>query len=409
MAEAEQRPVVVLGVTGGIAAYKAIEVCRLLVDAGCHVAPVLTRDACRFVTPLTFTALASEPAQTELYEGASPIPHTRLGQAADLIVIAPATAHLIGRLAHGLADDLLTNTVLASRAPVLLAPAMHTEMWEQASVQANLATLLARGVATVGPAEGRLAGGDHGQGRMSEPSDIAAAALTRLAEVGRPLDLAGRRVLISAGGTREAIDPVRFISNRSSGKQGHALAEAAAARGASVALVTTTSLAASGADELVRVETAAEMLTAVTKLAEDADVIIMAAAVADFRPVGPGGAKLKKEQGTPSIELEPTEDILASVVAGRRAGQVIVGFAAETDHVLEHARDKLARKGCDLLVANDVSAPGAGFDHDTNEVVLLDADGSEEPVALRSKRAVADAVFDRVLVHLERSGDVRTS
>jgi phosphopantothenoylcysteine decarboxylase/phosphopantothenate--cysteine ligase len=405
MDEERHRPFVVLGVTGGIAAYKAVEICRLLVDAGCHVAPVLTRDACRFITPLTFTALASEPAQTELYDGASPIPHTRLGQAADLIVIAPATAHLIGRYANGLADDLLTNTLLATRAPVLLAPAMHTEMWEQPSVVANLATLTERGTRIVQPISGRLAGGDVGKGRLADPAEIVATALVILAEKGQITDLAGRRVVVSAGGTREPIDPVRYISNRSSGKQGHALAEAAAARGAEVTLVTTTRLGAEGVADVIEVETADEMREAITRASAGADVVVMAAAVADFRPRCVTPSKIKKEGGMPMIELEPTDDILSELVAGRSEGQVIVGFAAETDRVLEHARAKLARKGCDLLVVNDVAAPKVGFDHPTNEVTILEADGTESVVALTTKRAVADAVFDRVVAHLARTGD----
>jgi len=407
MAEA-RRPFVVLGVTGGIAAYKAVEICRLLVDAGCHVAPVLTRDAVRFITPLTFTALASEPAQTELYDGLSPIPHTRLGQAADLIVIAPATAHLIGRYTHGLADDLLTNTLLATTAPVLLAPAMHTEMWEQPSVAANVALLRERGVQIVEPEEGRLAGGDRGRGRLAEPALIVDAALEILAVGGQALDLAGRRVVVSAGGTREPIDPVRYLSNRSSGKQGHALAEAAAARGAHVVLITTTQLAAQGVDEIIEVETAAELASAMTSEAPKADVIIMAAAVADFRPSSVGERKIKKRNGTPNIELEPTEDILAGLVETRRAQQIIVGFAAETDKVLEHAREKLEAKGCDLLVVNDVADPNAGFEHDTNEVTILERGGAEVTVELTTKRQVADAVFDRVIAHLARLGDRET-
>ena len=412
MSENASTPFVVLGVTGGIAAYKAVELCRLLVDAGCHVAPVLTADAGRFITPLTFTALASEPTQTELYGGLSPIPHTRLGQAADLIVVAPATAHLLARYSAGLADDLLTTTLLATRAPVLLAPAMHSEMLEQPSVLANLATLRSRGVKTIGPETGRLAGGDSGAGRMSEPAAIAGRALEILSAAGRPTDLAGCRVLISAGGTREPIDPVRHLSNRSSGKQGHALADAAIARGAWVTLVTSSNapLDAEKSERLtvVRIETAAEMLAAMTSAASDADVVVMAAAVADFRPKVAEEQKIKKDEGVPTILLEPTEDILAALVLCRADGQVIVGFAAETDDVLAHGRAKLERKRCDLLVVNDVSAPATGFDHDTNEVTILEAGGGETTVTLRSKRAVADAVFDRVIRHLEATGGNKT-
>lgn len=399
MPDERGRPFVVLGVTGGIAAYKAVELCRLLVDAGCHVAPVLTKDACRFIQPLTFTALASEPAQTELYDGASAIPHTRLGQAADLIVIAPCTAHLIGRYANGLADDLLTNTLLATRAPVLLAAAMHTEMWEQVAVQENLATLRRRGSHVLEPAEGRLAGGDSGKGRMIEPAEIAAAALEILRSQ-RPPDLAGLNIVISAGGTREPIDPVRYLTNRSSGKQGHALAEAAVARGATVTLVSASGMpvraVGQGSLTQVRVETAKQMHEAMLGASKGADVVIMAAAVADFRPKDPSSSKVKREKGTPKVKLEATEDILADLVAGRGAGQIIVGFAAETDNALEYGRAKLARKGCDLLVVNDVSAPQTGFDQDTNEVVILGVDGPEEQVAMASKRTIADAIFDRV-------------
>ena len=396
-----QKPFVVLGVTGGIAAYKAVEICRQLVDAGCHVAPVLTADAQRFIAPLTFTALASEPAQTELYGAPSKIPHTRLGQSADLILIAPATANLIGRYANGLADDLLTNTLLATRAPVLLAPAMHSEMWEQASVQDNIRLLASRGVEIVPPASGRLAGGDIGQGRLAEPSDIVAAALNLLAVRNRPADLAHRRVVISAGGTREAIDPVRFLSNRSSGKQGHALAEAAVARGADVVLVTTASSPVRplgpGSLEVCSVESAAQMHEAMLRFAKDSDVVIMAAAVADFRPVAVADIKIKKTNGLASLELEETEDILADLVAHRGVGQVVVGFAAETNDVEQHALAKLKRKGCDLLVVNDVSAPEVGFDHDTNAVTILSARGSVERVELASKRTIADAVFDSIV------------
>ena len=402
MATADGRPFVVLGVTGGIAAYKAIELCRLLVDAGCHVAPVLTEHATRFVGALTFSALASEPAQTELYGADSVIPHTRLGQSADLVIIAPATAHLLARYAAGFADDLLTATLLATRAPVLVAPAMHTEMWEQPSGVDNLSLLRRRGVEVVEPEVGRLAGGDEGAGRLADPATIAEAALAIL-DRHQTADLEGRTVVISAGGTREPIDPVRFLTNRSSGKQGHALALAAAERGATVVLVTSSSLPAPPGVRAVRVETAAQMHEAMLPEAERADVVIMAAAVADFRPASPAATKVKRERGTPQIVLEPTADILGDLVARRKTGQVVVGFAAETDQVLEHAAAKLARKGCDLLVVNDVSAPSVGFDHDTNAVHILAADGSSHAVALSSKRAVADRILDRVSDHLNHS------
>jgi phosphopantothenoylcysteine decarboxylase / phosphopantothenate---cysteine ligase len=395
---------VVLGVCGGIAAYKAVEVCRRLVDAGVHVVPVLTSEATRFVGAVTFSALASEPVQTSLWDEASPIPHTRLGQTADLIVVAPATAHLMARYRAGLSDDLLTATLLATRAPVLLCPAMHTEMWEHPSVQENLAVLEQRGVHVVRPEVGRLAGGDSGEGRLADPAVIAARALALLGQ--QPVahgDLAGRHVVVSAGGTRESIDPVRFLTNRSSGKQGHAVAEAAARRGATVTLVTASdrplSGAATAAVTRVAVESAADMEAAMADACVGADVVIMAAAVADFRPKEVAERKLSKEDGLPDLVLEPTPDILLGLVARRTPGQVVVGFAAETNDVLERGRRKLTRKGVDLLVVNDVSAPGAGFDHDTNAVTILGDDGSVIEVPMRSKQAVADAVLDSVIAH----------
>jgi phosphopantothenoylcysteine decarboxylase / phosphopantothenate---cysteine ligase len=401
-------PRVVLGVAGGIAAYKAVEVCRRLVDAGVHVTPVLTQDATRFVGAVTFSALASAPAQLSLWDEDSPIPHTRLGQSADLIVIAPATAHTIARYAAGLSDDLLTATLLATRAPVLLCPAMHTEMWEHASVRANLETLERRGVEIVPPESGRLAGGDEGEGRLADPAVIVSRVLRRLRERSGSapgnLDLAGRRVVVSAGGTREPLDPVRFITNRSSGKQGHAIAAAAARRGADVTLVTASPLAmppdVTPTVTRVDVETAADMEAVLGRVAPEADVVIMAAAVADFRPKASAETKLSKDDGMPELVLEPTPDILSGLAATRRAGQALVGFAAETHDAVERARRKLERKGVDLLVVNDVSAPGAGFDHDTNAVVILSADGRTTDIPLTSKNAVAEAVLDSVIAHL---------
>jgi phosphopantothenoylcysteine decarboxylase/phosphopantothenate--cysteine ligase len=393
-----RQPVVVLGVSAGIAAYKAIEVCRRLVDAGVYVAPVLTERATRFVGRATFDALASEPAQISLWDEASPIPHTRLGQRADLIVVAPATVDLLARYAGGLADDLLTTTLVASAAPVVVCPAMHTEMWEHPSVQHNLSVLRGRGVTVVPPEEGRLAGGDSGAGRLADPAVIVATVLDLLAAPGGDSrhDLAGVRVVVSAGGTREPIDPVRFITNRSSGKQGHALAAAAARRGAHVTLVTASVRPVSDGVVVERVETAAEMEAAMLARAGQADVVIMAAAVADFRPKVATDTKLHKADGVPDIVLEATPDILAELGRSRREGQVLVGFAAETHDVAGRAVAKLAAKGVDLMVANDVSAPGVGFDHDTNEVTIFGSDGSVTPVPLRTKDAVADAVLDRV-------------
>lgn len=403
---------VVLGVSGGIAAYKAIEVCRRLVDSGAHVAPVLTPGALHFVGAATFSALASEPAHTSLFDDASPIPHTRLGQQADLVVVAPATARLIGSYAAGISADLLVATLLATRAPVLVCPAMHTEMWEHPAVQANLEVLRERGVHVLEPAVGRLAGGDVGAGRLAEPADIVAEAAHIVAAAHRTTgsaahrattgDFAGRRVLVTAGGTREPIDPVRFIANRSSGKQGYALAAAARGRGAEVTLVTTVQLAAPPGAEVVEVETAAEMAEAVLSRAKEQDVIVMAAAVADFRPSLPAAAKLRKTDGVPEIMLEPTLDILAELGRQRQPGQVLVGFAAETESVVERAAGKLRSKGADLVVGNDVAATGVGFSWDTNAVSIVTADGRTD-VPLSSKRAVAEAVLDAALACLVRA------
>jgi phosphopantothenoylcysteine decarboxylase/phosphopantothenate--cysteine ligase len=393
---------VVLGVTGGIAAYKAVEVCRRLVDAGAHVVPVLTDDAQRFIGALTFSALASEPARTSLFEGPSsesdPIPHTRLGRQADLIVVAPATAKLVGKYTHGISDDLLTATLLATNAPVLLAPAMHTEMWEHPAVQENLSVLRRRGVHVVDPDDGRLAGGDVGPGRLAEPARIVSAANDVLQATG---DLGGLRVLVTAGGTREPIDPVRFVGNRSSGKMGYAVAEAAARRGAAVTLVTTIARPVETAGiEPVRVETAEEMADAVVSRFAESDVVVMAAAVADFRPKAVAEEKLKKRDGVPEVVLEPTPDILGVLGERKQPEQVVVGFAAETEQVREHAAEKLAAKRVDLMVANDVSAPDAGFEVDTNQAILLYSSGSREETPLLDKRELAGLILDRVVTVL---------
>lgn len=385
---------IVLGVSGGIAAYKAIEVCRRLVDAGAHVVPVMTRGAGRFVGETTFSALASEPVHTSLFSDRDPIPHTRLGQSADLVVVVPATARVIGAYAAGISSDLLTATLLATEAPVVVCPAMHTEMWRHPAVQENIATLVRRGVHVVAPEEGRLAGGDVGAGRLAAPEVVVAAVEQVLASA---RDLAGLHVVVTAGGTREPIDPVRFIGNRSSGKQGHALAAEAAARGAKVTLVTTVGLPVPAGADAVRVETAADMADAVAAVAPGADVVIMAAAVADFRPVRAADRKIKKADGAPEVVLERTVDILAGLGARKPPGQTLVGFAAETDDVRQNAASKLVDKGADLIVANDVTAPGAGFEHDTNRVVILYADGAEREVPLADKRAVARAVLDAVI------------
>jgi phosphopantothenoylcysteine decarboxylase/phosphopantothenate--cysteine ligase len=376
-----------------------VDLCRRLVDAGAHVAPVMTADATRFVGPLTFSALASEPARTSLWDSPEPIPHTRLGQGADLIVVAPATVRVIGAYASGISDDLLVATLLATRAPVMVCPAMHTEMWAHPAVQDNLKVLRARGVRIIEPAVGRLAGGDEGPGRLADPERIAAAIIDLLS-AGPPRDLAGLQIVVTAGGTREPIDPVRFIGNRSSGKQGRAIAEEAAARGATVSLVTTAEPPAAGElDEVVRVETAGEMEQAVRSRFERADVVIMAAAVADFRPKASAELKLKKSDGVPELLLEPTPDILTGLGLVKRPDQLLVGFAAETAHgsdLVAIAREKLRAKHLDLVIANDVSAPGAGFEHETNAGVIVGADGTVVNVPLSHKRAVARSVLDAV-------------
>jgi phosphopantothenoylcysteine decarboxylase/phosphopantothenate--cysteine ligase len=389
---------IVLGVSGGIAAYKAVELGRRLVDAGAHVVPVVTEAALRFVGLPTFSALASEPAHHSLFEDADPIPHTTIGRRADLVVVAPATARVIGSYAAGISSDLLTATLLATTAPVLVCPAMHTEMWEHPAVQENLATLGRRGVRVLPPDEGRLAGGDTGAGRLPDAARIveAAAELLRSARGRSAGDLAGVSVLVTAGGTREPIDPVRYIGNRSSGKQGHAIAEAAHDRGAHVTLVTTVGLPAAAGTEVVRVETAAEMADAVLERAAAADIVVMAAAVADFRPKVVAEEKLKKHAGPPDLVLEPTLDILAELGRRKRAGQVLVGFAAETGAVTEEAAAKLDSKRADVLVGNDVGASGVGFEWDTNAVTIVTRDGSRE-VPLTTKRAIADAVLDAAL------------
>ncbi|QGG95187.1 bifunctional phosphopantothenoylcysteine decarboxylase/phosphopantothenate--cysteine ligase CoaBC [Actinomarinicola tropica] len=389
---------IVLGVSGGIAAYKAVEICRRLVDAGAHVSPVLTEGAQRFVGAATFSALASEPVQTSLWDEASPIPHTRLGQSADLVLVAPATAKVISDLRTGRSHDLLTATLLATRAPVVVCPAMHTEMWEHPAVQENLQVLISRGVHVVPPEEGRLAGGDVGKGRLADPATVVAAVERVLG----PNDMVGQKVLVTAGGTREAIDAVRVVTNRSSGKQGYALAAEAAHRGAHVTLVTTVDRPVPpGVAEVVAVASAADMQEAVVPRAADQDVIIMAAAVADFRPATVADRKIKKGEGLDAIELAPTHDFLVDLGATKPHGQVLVGFAAETDDVVDNARDKLARKNLDLIVANDVASEGAGFEHDTNAVVILTPDGVGQTVPLTDKRTVARAVLDAVV---ERQG-----
>ena len=404
-------PRVVLGIGGGIAAYKAVLLLRLLVEGGAVVDVVATQSALRFVGAPTWAALSGRVVHSSLWDGVEGVPHVRLGQQAQVVVVAPATANLLAKAAHGLADDLLTNVLLTARCPVLMAPAMHTEMWQHPATVANVALLRSRGVAVLDPAVGRLTGADCGPGRLPESEIIAAAVWELLArhEV-VAADLVGRRVVVSAGGTREPVDPVRYLGNRSSGRQGYALASAALARGAQVLLVSANvTLEPPAGAELVTVATAAELAAAVLHGAADADAVVMAAAVADFRPVNPGLHKLKKVgSGAPVLVLEQTEDVLASLVAARAASShpespVLVGFAAETgdEHgdVHAHGRSKLARKGCDLLVVNDVRGDLA-FDNTTNAAVVLGADGSSVELERRDKTALAHAVWDLVLLRL---------
>jgi phosphopantothenoylcysteine decarboxylase/phosphopantothenate--cysteine ligase len=398
----------VLGVSGGIAAYKAADLLRKLTEAGHDVTVVPTGAALQFVGAPTWAALSHRPVATDVWSGAVDVPHVQLGRQADLVVVAPATADLLARAAHGLADDLLTNVLLTARCPVLFAPAMHTEMWEHPATVDNVATLRRRGSIVLDPASGRLTGTDTGKGRLPEPVEIAAhAELLLRRRDALPFDLAGRHVVVSAGGTREGLDPVRFLGNASSGKQGYAVAAVAAARGARVTLVAANSeLAEPAGVDVVRVVSALDLRDAVHKAAHDADAVVMAAAVADFRPSASAAHKIKKTGAAPhSIELTENPDVLAELVAARRPGQVIVGFAAETGDdtatVLEHGRAKLARKGCDLLVVNAVG-PGKAFGQSDNAAVLLGADGSETDVAFGPKAVLAAAVCDAVAVLLLR-------
>jgi len=406
---------ILLGVTGGIAAYKAVLLLRLLREQGHAVRVIPTRAALEFVGAPTFEALSGEPVSTEVFDDVPGVQHVALGKGADLVIVAPATADFMARAAIGLADDLLTTTLLAARCPVVFAPAMHTEMWDHPATRANVATLRERGVHVIEPAEGRLTGVDTGPGRLPEPEDIAREALSLVASAPAAApaetgDLAGRRVVVSAGGTREPIDPVRFIGNRSSGRQGVALAQAAAARGADVTLVAA-NLAADVTDQVlvgprpcsvVQVESTAELRDAVRAAGADADVVVMAAAVADFRPAATPDAKIKKVpgQGPAPIVLVENPDILAELADERlRAGQVVVGFAAETGDesgsVLEHGRTKARRKGADLIAVNAVGS-GRGFGTEGNEVTILDGAGDVVGQASGSKREVADALWDAV-------------
>jgi phosphopantothenoylcysteine decarboxylase / phosphopantothenate---cysteine ligase len=388
---------VLLGVSGGIAAYKAALVARLLKAAGADVTAVLTENATRFVGPDTFSALTGEPAHTSLWERPGDVLHVRLARGADVAVVVPATANVLAKLAHGHADDLLSATLLEATCPLVIAPAMHSGMWEHPATQANVGILRDRGVTFIGPATGSLAHGDEGIGRLEEPEDVVAAVRGALV----PQDMAGRTVLLTSGPTHEPIDPVRFVGNRSTGKMGAALAAEALARGASVTVVLGPGASVPPGVEVVPVQTAEEMRDAVLARFDDADAVVMAAAVADFRPKAIAEAKLKKEAGVPELLLEPTPDILAEL-GERRKDQVLVGFAAETESLEDAGRKKLASKRLDMVVVNLVGRPDTGFGSDSNEAMLLAADAEDVPIRTWTKRELAAAVMDRVADLLAR-------
>jgi len=407
---------IIVGVSGGIAAYKACSVVRQLVEAGHRVRVIPTESALRFVGAATFEALSGEPVHTDVWHDVADVPHVQIGKQADLVVVAPATADVLARAAHGRADDLLTATLLTARCPVLFAPAMHTEMWLHPATVDNVAALRRRGAVVLEPASGRLTGSDTGAGRLPEPEEITTFAELLLARGdAMPHDLAGWRVLVTAGGTREPIDPVRFIGNRSSGKQGYALARVAAQRGADVTLIAahTAGLADPAGVHVVHVSSAAQLADAVSKHAPDAHVLVMAAAVADFRPAQASPSKIKKgtekaAAAPPTIELARTDDVLRGAVRARADGllpnmRAIVGFAAETGDangtVLDHARAKLSRKGCDLLVVNAVGE-GRAFEVDSNDGWLLAADGTESALEHGSKTLMASRIVDAIVTFL---------
>ena len=398
---------VVVGVGGGIAAYKTCGLVRLLTESGCHVDVVPTEAALKFVGAATFEALSGNPVSTDVFSDVPSVRHVALGQKANLVVIAPATADLMARAAAGRADDQLTSTLLTARCPVLLAPAMHTEMWEHPATRRNVDTLRSDGIHVMPPARGRLTGADSGAGRLPEPADIARLAWLLLDGGTLPWDLAGKRVVVTSGGTREEIDPVRFLANRSSGKQGHSIAALAAARGADVTLITSSDLPTPPAVTMIHIESARELREHTLRSAADADVVIKAAAVADFRPGRVSESKLKKGSGDEPAEIRliRNPDILADLVAARGAGELpatclLVGFAAETGDatgtVLEHGRAKLARKGCDLLVVNEVGRDTT-FGRDDNGGWILDSDGGEILVERASKDILAGHILDAVV------------
>ncbi|MGC5032075.1 bifunctional phosphopantothenoylcysteine decarboxylase/phosphopantothenate--cysteine ligase CoaBC [Micromonospora sp. DT229] len=401
---------IILGVGGGIAAYKACELLRLFTESGHQVRVVPTAAALRFVGAPTWAALSGQPVTEEVWADVHEVPHVRLGQQADLVVVAPTTADLLAKAAHGIADDLLTNTLLTARCPVLLAPAMHTEMWEHPATVDNVATLRRRGVRVIEPAVGRLTGADTGKGRLPDPAEIFAVARRTLARgATAPADLAGRHVLVTAGGTREPLDPVRFLGNRSSGKQGYAFARAAVARGARVTLISANvSLPDPAGVDLIRVGTTAELREATVRAAADAEVVVMAAAPSDFRPASYAPGKIKKADDgvAPTIELVTNPDIAAELGQRRRPGQVLVVFAAETGDAEANGRAKLARKRADLIVINEVGLDKV-FGADTNAATVIDVEGSVTRLAEQSKEELADEVWDLVVVRLSGRSSVR--
>ena len=386
---------VVLGVSGGIACYKSCHLARRLTEAGARVDVVLTRGAAEFVGPVTFESLTGRPVLTSLWEPGRALAHVRLPQDADLIVVAPATAHLIARMAQGLGDDVLSTLLLARTAPVLVAPAMNDEMYARPETQANLETLRSRGVAFVGPEVGALAEGPSERpGRMSEPETILAHAARLIRGGGK---LAGRRIVVTAGPTRESIDPVRVVTNRSSGKMGYRIAEAAWERGADVVLISgPVALEAPHGALVRRVESTSDLETAVRSELPEADVLVMAAAPADFRPSDPSTSKRSRVDGALAVPMEPTEDILSGTRELRKPGSVMVGFALETGDAVAKGMAKLERKDLDFIVVNDALEPGAGFEHDTNRVAIVGRDGTPQILPLQSKREVADAILDAV-------------
>ena len=396
---------ILLGLSGGIACYKACEVVRMLAQAGARVQVVMTAGAQQFVTPLTLQALSGRPVATDTFSltQESEIGHIRLADEAEVVVLAPATANLLAKLAHGIADDLLTTVLLATRAPVLAAPAMNVHMWEHAATQANIHLLAERGVAFAGPGVGSLACGYEGPGRLAEPAEIVEAIEGVLA----PKDLRGERVLVSAGPTREAVDPVRYLSNQSSGKMGYAIARVARRRGAEVVLVSGPGdLPAPPGVRTRMVSSAAEMARALEEEFRAASILVMAAAVADYRPRRPAARKMKKSAASLSLDLERTEDILAGLAA-RKGRRLVVGFAAETNDVAQEARRKLREKRLDLIVANDVTAPGAGFGSDTNVVQLIDAAGETQALPVLPKDEVAGRILDWAVASRERRPALR--